>query len=184
MTRDDFSNMLVKTNVAYQPANDARSATAGEVVTVTRETEKEFGVWRLDGEAWVRCGTVMIADDARAWNASQMDRFWSSRSDTSLQLGCLPLVPPSLTGSPTTKTEPAGPVGSIIRLVHLVWTELHSDNLGYRPLWCDDVDLWVPRANDDAHRARTAAKPKRRQSKDRDCTVVELRGSGRALRWA
>jgi hypothetical protein len=181
MTRDDLHALLTKTKVAYQPADDTQSPTEGDVVTVTREAETLFVVWRLAGEAWSRCGTIAIDDDARAWNAAQMDRFWGSRWGTPLQLGCLPLVPPPLTGSPVTRSELAGPVESIMRMVHLVWMELQSDRLGYRPLWCDDVNVWAPQASD---RTRTTGKPKRRQPKERDCTVVEVRGSGRALRWA
>jgi hypothetical protein len=184
MTRDDFHAMLTKTKVAYQPAGDLEPPAATDVVTVTRETEEEFAVWWLEGETWLRCGTITIDDDARAWNASQMERFWNGRSGPSLQLGCLQQEPRSLAGGPVTRSELAGPVESIMRVVHLVWMELHGDGLGYRPLWCDDVDMRPPPASGDPPRTMPAGNAKRGQGKKRDCTVVDVRGSGRVLRWA
>jgi hypothetical protein len=184
MTRDDFHAMLTRTKAAYQPAGDPERPAAGDVVTVTQETEEEFAVWRLEGETWLRCGTIAIDDDARAWNASQMERFWNSRAGSALELGHLPHEPRSLAGSPVTRSELAGPVESIMRVVHLVWMELHGDSVGYRPLWCDDVELQAPPAAGEAPRAVPASHAKRRQAKKRDCTVVDVRGAGRALRWA
>jgi hypothetical protein len=184
MTRDQFHAMLIRAKLTYQPADDAARPAAGDVVTVTRETEGEFAVWRLEGETWARCGTIAVGDDARAWNASQMERFWNGRTGSSLQLGCLQQEPPSVTGGPVTRSELAGPVESIMRVVHLAWMELHGDAPGYRPLWCDDVDLRSPQTGGDPPRTVPAGNAKRGRGKERTCTVVDVHGSGRALRWA
>jgi hypothetical protein len=179
MTRDQFHAMLTRTKLTYQPADDPERPVAGDVVTVTRETEEQFVVWRLEGESWVRCGTVAVHDEARAWNASQMERFWSGRSGLSLQLGWLPPEPRSPAEGLVTWSELTGPAESIMRVIHLVWMELQGDGSGYRPLWCDDVDLGPPQAG-----GEPPPDAKRGQGKKRTCTVVEVHGSGRALRWA
>ena len=126
MTRDEFQAMLSSTKARYQSTEDPERPAAGDVVTVSRETEGEFAVWRLEGETWLRCGMIAVDDDARAWNASQMERFWNTRAGSSLELGCLPVKPRSLDGEPITRSELAGPVESIMRVVHLVWVELQT----------------------------------------------------------
>lgn len=184
MTRDEFQAMLSSTKARYQSTEDPERPAAGDVVTVSRETEGEFAVWRLEGETWLRCGMIAVDDDARAWNASQMERFWNTRAGSSLELGCLPVKPRSLDGEPITRSELAGPVESIMRVVHLVWVELQTGPLGYQPLWCDDVDLRTPEATEDPPKRMTARKTKRGHARERSCTVVDARGSGRALRWS